>query len=41
LEGKPKGKSLLGRKRHGWIDNIQMDVRGIVWGGMDWIDVAP
>jgi hypothetical protein len=22
------------------VDNIKMDLRAIVWGGMDWIDVA-
>jgi hypothetical protein len=34
---KPEGKILLGRP--GWEDNIQMDLRGIVWGGMYWIDL--
>jgi hypothetical protein len=23
-----------------WEDNIKMDVREIVWGVMDWIDLA-
>jgi hypothetical protein len=23
-----------------WVDNIKMDLRGIGWGGMDWIDLA-
>jgi hypothetical protein len=22
------------------VDNIKMDLREIVWGGMDWIDLA-
>jgi hypothetical protein len=22
------------------VDNIKMDLRGIRWGGMDWIDLA-
>jgi hypothetical protein len=22
------------------VDNIKMDVRGIGWGGMDWIELA-
>jgi hypothetical protein len=26
--------------RHGWLNNIKMDLRGIGWGGMDWIDLA-
>jgi hypothetical protein len=23
-----------------WVDNINMDLREIEWGGMDWIDLA-
>jgi hypothetical protein len=23
-----------------WEDNIKMDLRGIEWDGMDWIDLA-
>jgi hypothetical protein len=38
--GKPEGKRPLGRPRHRWEDNIRMDLRGIGWGGMDWIDLA-
>jgi hypothetical protein len=26
LVGKPEGKSLLGRPRHRWVDNIKMDL---------------
>jgi hypothetical protein len=37
LVGKPEGKRLLGRLRHRYEDNIKMDLREIVWGGMDWI----
>jgi hypothetical protein len=37
LVGKPVGKRPLGRPRHRWVDNIKMDLRGIGWGGMDWI----
>jgi hypothetical protein len=40
LVGKPKGKRPLGRPRRMWEDNIKMDLREIVWGGMDWIDLA-
>jgi hypothetical protein len=40
LVGKPKGKRPLGRSRHRWMDNVKMDIRGIGWDGMDWIDVA-
>jgi hypothetical protein len=38
--GKPEGKNPLGRPRHRWEDNIKMYLRGIVWGGMDWIHLA-
>jgi hypothetical protein len=38
LVGKPERKTPLGRRR--WEDNIRMDLRGIGWGGMDWIDLA-
>jgi hypothetical protein len=26
--------------RHKSVDNIKTDLRGIGWGGMDWIDLA-
>jgi hypothetical protein len=40
LVGKPEGKRPLGSPRRRWEDNIQMDLREIGWGGMDWIDLA-
>jgi hypothetical protein len=40
LVGKPEGKRPLGGPRRMWEDNIRMDVRGIGWGCMDWIDLA-
>jgi hypothetical protein len=40
LVGKPEGKRPLGRPRHGWVDNIKMDLREIGWDGVDWIDLA-
>jgi hypothetical protein len=40
LVGTPEGKGPLGRLRHRWEDNIEMDLREIGWGGMDWIDLA-
>jgi hypothetical protein len=40
LVGKPEGKRQLGRPRRMWVDNIEMDLRGIGWDGMDWIDLA-
>jgi hypothetical protein len=38
--GKPEGKRPLGRPRRRWVENINMDLRNIGWGGMDWIDLA-
>jgi hypothetical protein len=40
LVGKPEGKRPLGRLRRGWMDNINMDLREIVWESMDWMDLA-
>jgi hypothetical protein len=34
--GKPEGK----RSRRRWLDNMKMDLREIVWVGMDWTDLA-
>jgi hypothetical protein len=39
LLGKPEGKRPLGRPRSRWEDNINMELREIGWGGMDWIDL--
>jgi hypothetical protein len=36
----PEGKRPLGRARRRWVVNIKMDLRGIGWDGMDWIDLA-
>jgi hypothetical protein len=38
--GKPEGEKPLGRPRRGWKDNIKMDLREIIWGGIDWIHLA-
>jgi hypothetical protein len=35
LVGKPKGKTPMGRPRHGWEDNIRMDLQEVGCGGMD------
>jgi hypothetical protein len=40
LVEKPEGKRPLGRPRRRWEDNIKMDLREVVWGGVDWIDLA-
>jgi hypothetical protein len=38
--GEPEGKMPLGRPRRRWEDNIQIDVREIGCGGVDWINLA-
>jgi hypothetical protein len=40
LVGNPEGKRPLGRPKRRWVDNIKMDLKEILWGGMDWIDLA-
>jgi hypothetical protein len=40
LVGKPEGKIPPGRPRRRWVDSIKMNLREIVWGGMDWIHLA-
>jgi hypothetical protein len=30
----------IGRPRRRWVDNIKMDLRGIKWDGIDWIELA-
>jgi hypothetical protein len=40
LVGKPEGRRPLGRPRRRWVDNIKIDLREIVWGGMDWVDLT-
>jgi hypothetical protein len=38
--GKPQGKGPLERPTRKWEDIIKMDVRGIGWGGLYWINLA-
>ena len=40
LVRKPEGKRPLGRPRHRWDDDINMDLQEVGCGGMDWIDLA-
>jgi hypothetical protein len=40
LVEKCEGKRPLGRPRRRWEDNIRMDLREIVWEGMDWLYLA-
>ena len=36
----PEGRRPLGRPSSKWEYNIKMDLRGVGWGGMDWIKLA-
>jgi hypothetical protein len=41
LVGKPEGKRPLGRPRHRWEDNINMELQEVGgWGCGDWMDLA-
>jgi hypothetical protein len=40
LVGKPEGKIQLGRQRRRWLDNIEIDLREIELGSMNWIDLS-
>jgi hypothetical protein len=40
LVGKLEGKRPLGRPRHGWLDNIKMDLLEIELSVLDWIGLA-
>jgi hypothetical protein len=35
LVGKLEGKRPLGRSRIKWVDNIKIDLRKVVWYGLD------
>jgi hypothetical protein len=37
LVGKPGGRRTLGGPRHGWEDNIKIDLQEVGLEGMDWI----
>jgi hypothetical protein len=40
LVGRPEGRRPLRRPRHGWEDNIKIDLEEVGWEGVDWIDMA-
>jgi hypothetical protein len=40
MVGRSEGKMPLGRPGRRQEDNIKMDLREIIWGGMEWIDLA-
>jgi len=40
LVGNFEGKRPVGGPRGRWDDNIKMDLQELVFGGMDWVDLA-
>jgi hypothetical protein len=40
IMGTPEGKIPLARTGRGWENNNKINLGGIRWGGMDWIEVA-
>jgi hypothetical protein len=38
MVGKPEGKRRRGRHKYTWEDNIEVDLKEIELGGLDWID---
>jgi hypothetical protein len=34
LVGKPERKRPLGKPKRGWVDNIKMNLKGMVWIGL-------
>ena len=40
LVGKHEGKRPLGRNRSRWDDNIKMDLQEVLYGNVNWIDLA-
>jgi len=40
LVGKPEGKRPFGKSRCRLDDNIKLDLQGVEWGCMDWIDLV-
>jgi hypothetical protein len=39
MGGEAKRKRSLGRARCRWVENNKIDLRGIGWDGMQWIDL--
>jgi hypothetical protein len=37
LVRKPEGKRLLGRPAHSWENNIKLDLKELIWEGIDWL----
>jgi hypothetical protein len=38
--GKQEERKELGRPRCKWVDNIELDIGGNGWGGMNWVDLS-
>ena len=38
--GRPEGRKPLGRPRNRWVGNINMVLREVGRGGVEWIDLA-
>jgi hypothetical protein len=38
--GKPEGMRPLGRPRHRWEDNINIDLQEVECGALNWTDLA-
>jgi hypothetical protein len=38
--GRKAEEESLGRPRHRWVHNIEIDHKERGWGSMDWIDLA-
>jgi hypothetical protein len=40
LVGKPEEKRVLDRSRRRWVDNVELILKEIGSGGVEWIDLA-
>jgi hypothetical protein len=40
MVGKLDGRRPLGKPIHRWEDGIRVDLREIVWGSIEWIQLA-
>ena len=40
LVGKPEGRRSLGRPRHTWKGNFEMDLQEVGWRVINWIQLA-
>jgi hypothetical protein len=40
LVGRPELKRPLGKPKRRWEDDIKIQPEELVWGGVDWIDLA-